>query len=130
MNTRSFLMVNLLQAAVASSATSTAAGSAVDLANYFPVGKREIKFVIGAVLASTTTGFQANVTIQENDSTATASFTNVGDALLTTDGTHTLTEAHRFVSKRFVRILYNTAQATSGNTINLVAMAFPIVRAG
>jgi hypothetical protein len=102
MNSRSTLMVSLLSVAIASSATSTSAGSAIDLANYFPVGKREVKFVIASVQAPTTsTGFVANVTIQESDSTTTTAFTNVlaydGSTLTVsnTDGTHLLVERPR-----------------------------------
>lgn len=136
MNSRSTLLVSLLNVSIASSATSTSAGSAVDLANYFPVGKREIKFVVASVHSPTTsTGFVANVTIQECDSTATASFTNVvtytGSTLTftNTDGVNLLSEGYGIVTKRYVRALYNSGQATSGSNFALTAAAFPLVRA-
>jgi hypothetical protein len=135
MNTRSFVAVNMLTAVIASSATSTSAGSAVDLANYFPVGKREIKFIVGSLLATTSTGFVANVTIQESDSTTTTSFTNVvaydGTTLtvVNTDASQLLTSVHGLVTKRYVRALYNAGQATTGNTISLAVLALPMVRA-
>lgn len=136
MNSRSTLLVSLLNVSIASSATSTSAGSAVDLANYFPVGKREIKFVVASAMSPTTsTGFVANVTIQECDSTATASFTNVvtttGSTLIftNTDGVNLLSEGYGIVTKRYVRALYNSGQATSGSNFALVAAAFPLVRA-
>lgn len=136
MNARSFLMVSLLATTIASSATSTSAGSAVDLRNYFPINKREVKFVIGSVQAPTTsTGFIANVTIQECDSTATASFTNVLTYSGTTvtvsnvDGTNYFAEIHGLVTKRYVRALYNSGQATSGSNFALTVAAFPLVRA-
>lgn len=137
MNSRNTAMVTLLKVAIASSATSTAGGSAVDLADYFPVGKREVKFVISSLLASTTTGFAANVTIQECTSTATADFTNVlaydGSTLTrtlpSTDATQEVLELHGLVSKRYVRALYNSGQATTGNTITIAVLAFPHVRA-
>jgi hypothetical protein len=129
-------MVSLLSVAIASSATSTSAGSAVDLANYFPINKREVKFVIASVQAPTTsTGFVANVTIQESDSTTTTAFTNVlaydGSTLTVsnTDGTHLLVERHGIVTKRYVRALYNSGQATSGSNFALAVAAFPLVRA-
>jgi hypothetical protein len=134
-HTRSFRQVNLLSAVIASSVTSTAAGSAVDLAPYFNVGKREVKFVVASMLATTSTGFVASVTIQECDTTSTADFTNVVDyagSTLTatnTDATHYFGELNGIVTKRYVRALYNAGQATTGNTITLLAAAFPFVRA-
>jgi hypothetical protein len=129
-------MVTLLNLTVASSATSTVGAAAVDLANYFPVGKREVKFVIASVQAPTTsTGFVANVTIQECDSTATASFTNVltytGSTLTVsnTDGVNYGAEHYGIVTKRYVRALYNTGQATSASNFALFVAAFPLVRA-
>src|SRR3990172_11508525 len=134
MNSRSFLMVSLLNTAIAASATATVGGTAVDLANYFPVGKREIKFVLAAVQAPTTsTGFVAIMTVQECDSTATASFTNVVAAdgstvtKTNTDGVNHVTEFHGFVTKRYVRVLYNAGQATTGSNFALTAVAFPVV---
>ena len=137
MYSRNTLMVQLLKTVVSSSATSTVGGAAVDLADYFPVGKREVKFVLATLLSSTSTGFTANMTVQECDSTATASFTNVlaydGSTLTktmpSTDATHEVLELHGMVTKRYLRILYNTGQATTGITVTLNAMAFPHVRA-
>lgn len=136
MNSRSFLLVSLLNTSIAASATATVGGTAVDLANYFPVGKREIKFVIASVQSPTTsTGFVANVTIQECDSTATASFTNVvtytGSTVTVTnaDGVSGLAEYHGIVTKRYVRALYNAGQATTGSNFALSVAAFPMVRA-
>jgi hypothetical protein len=136
MNSRSLFGVSLLALSIASSATSTSAGSAVDLANYFPVGKREVKFVIASVQSpSSSTGFVANVTIQESDSTTTTAFTNVlaydGSTLIftNTDGVSNIVERHGLVTKRYIRALYNSGQATSGSNFALAAMAFPIVRA-
>lgn len=125
----------MLSVTVAASATATAAGSAVDLADYFPVGKREVKFVIASLLASTTTGFVANVTIQEGDSTTTTTWTNVlaydGSTLTitNTDATHYWAEKNGIVTKRYVRALYNAGQATTGNTITIAVAALPFVRA-
>lgn len=137
MNARTTRMLEVLKTTIASSATSTVGGTAVDLANYFPVGKREIKFVVAAMLATTSTGFAANITIQECDSTATASFTNVlsydGSTLTktlpSTDATHEVLELHGLVTKRYIRALYNSAQATTGDTHALIVLAFPAVRA-
>lgn len=136
MNTRSSLMVTLLQTTIASSVTSTAAGSAVDLANYFPVGKREVKCVLGVTLGTTTTGFTANLTLQQGDSTTTTTWNNVltytGSTVTITsgDGAHALTEFHGIITSRYVRALYNGGQATTGGpALTFVAMVFPIVRA-
>lgn len=132
---RSTRLVSMLTAVIASSVTSTAAGSAVDLAPYFPVGKREVKFVIASMLATTSTGYAANVTIQECDTTSTADFTNVlaydGSTLTitNTDATQYFASLHGIVNKRYVRALYNAAQATTGNTLTLVVAALPVVRA-
>ncbi len=132
---RSSRLVSMLSVTIASSATSTVGGSAVDLANYFPVGKREVKFVVASLLASTTTGFIANVTIQESTSTTTSDFTNVVDyagstlTVSNTDATHYFAELNGIISKRYVRALYNSGQATSGNTITLAVAALPTVRA-
>lgn len=136
MNTRQSKYLELLKTVISSSATSTVGGTAIDLKDYFPVGKREIKFVLGLILSATSTGFSANMTVQECASTATASFTNVltydGSTLTksmpSTDATHEFLELHGFVTKRYVRILYNAGQATTGITIGLFAAAFPIVR--
>lgn len=129
-------MVTLLQTTIASSVTSTASGSAVDLANYFPVGKREVKCVLGVVLGTTTTGFTGSLTLQESDSTTTTSRTNVvtytGSTVTLTsgDGAHALTEFHGIITKRYVNVIYNGGQATTGGpSVGFVAMAFPIVRA-
>lgn len=134
MQSRNPLMLELLKTSIGASATATAAGSAVDLADYFPVGKREIKCVIGIILGTTSTGFVANVTLQECDSTATASFTNCTQIDGTTvtktnsDASHALSEFHAFVTKRYVRALYNAGQATTGNTVGIVVALFPLVR--
>lgn len=137
MNTRNTLGVEVLKITIASSVTSTAGSTAVDLANYFPVGKREIKFAVGMLLGTTSTGIAANVTIQECESTATASFTNVlaydGSTLTatlpSTDATHEILALNGMVNYRYIRATYNAAQATTGNTISLFVLAFPHVRA-
>lgn len=136
MNSRSMLMVSLVATAIASSATSTVGGTAVDLANYFPVGKREIKFVLSSIQAPTTsTGFVANITVQESTSTTTTDFTNVlaydGSTVTktNTDGVSHTTEFHGIVTKRYIRAIYNTGQATSGSNFAIVVNAFPLVRA-
>ena len=136
MNSRSSLMVTLLQTTIASSVTSTAAGSAVDLANYFPVGKREVKCVLGVVLGTTTTAFTASVTLQQGDSTTTVTWTNVltysGSTVTLTNGdaAHALTEFHGIITSRYVRAIYNGGQATTGGpSLGVIAAVFPIVRA-
>lgn len=136
MNTRSTLMVTVLQTVLASSVTSTSEGAAVDLANYFPVGKREVKCVLGVVLGTTTTAFTANLTLQESDSTTTTTFTNVltytGSTVTVTNGqgAHVLTEFNAIIGKRYVRAIYNGGQATTGGpSLGFVAAVFPFVRA-
>lgn len=136
MNTRNIFTISMLNTSIAASATATAAGSAIDLANYFPVGKREIKFILAAIQSPTTsTGFVANMTVQEGDSTTTTTWVNVlaydGSTLTktNTDGVSHITELHGIVTKRYVRILYNAGQATTGSNFALVAVALPFVRA-
>lgn len=132
---RSLKLIAMVNVAIASSATSTSASSATDLANYFPVGKREIKFVIGSIMETTTTGFVANVTIQESTSTTTTDFTNAlaydGSTVTisNTDGVNYLNEVHAVISKRYVRAIYNSGQATSGHTFAITVAALPHVRA-
>lgn len=136
MNSRRLKMLEILKTVIASSATSTVGGSAVDLKDYFPVGKREIKFTLACMLSATSTGFTANLTIQQCDSTATASFENVlaydGSTLTktmpSTDATHEILELHGIITKRYVRVLYNSGQATTGITMPLAVLAFPMVR--
>ena len=124
----------MLATVMSSSATSTSAGSAVDLANYFPVGKREVKFIIASTMSTTSTGFTANVTIQESTSTTTTDFTNVlaydGSTVTvsTTDGTNYFSDIHGIIGKRYVRAIYNSGQATSGFTFTLNVAALPVVR--
>lgn len=132
---RSFRLIAMVNTTIASSATATAATAAFDLANYFPVGKREVKFIISSVMGTTATGFVANVTIQESTSTTTTDFTNIlaydGSTVTvtTTDGTNSFSELHGIVSKRYIRAIYNAGQATSGATFSITAGALPLVRA-
>jgi hypothetical protein len=137
--TRKTYTIPIAYANIASSATSTVSQVAVDLANYFPVGKREIKFVIAVTTDSTITA-AANVTILEGASTASANststvFTNVtaydGSTLTytSTADTSTAFEAYGMVTKRYLMVRYNAAQATSGSKIGIVVCAQPLVRA-
>jgi hypothetical protein len=134
MNTRSMFGVALVSTAILSSDTSTAVPTAVDLANYFPVGKREVKFIVAVTNPSTTLGAAVTVTLQECASTATASFTNIVDYAGTTatwtSGVNTSTafEFNGIVTKRYVRAIW-TASTSTGTTLGVVAMAFPFVRA-
>lgn len=136
MNSRSSLMVTVLQAVIASSVTSTAGGGAVDLANYFPVGKREVKTVLGITLGTTTTAFLATIALQQSDTTTTTDFSNVvnpdGSTITLTNGqgAHALTEFHAVITKRYVRATYVGGQATTGGpSLGFMAAIFPLVRA-
>jgi len=135
MHTRSSLAVEVVTTSLLSSATSTAVPTAIDLANYFPVGKREVKFLVAFVTSSTALGNAATVILEEATSTSTTAFTTIVDAA-GAGGTYTLAanalsnvaEANLFVSKRYIRARY-VGTTSTGGTIGIVVTAFPLVRA-
>lgn len=135
MHTRSSLAVAVVNSMLLSSATSTVVPTAVDLANYFPVGKREVKFLIGFITSSTSLGNAATVILEESVSTSTTAFTTIVDAAgaggtytLAADAVSNVAEANLFVSKRYIRARY-VGTTSTGGTIGIVVTAFPLVRA-
>ena len=135
MYTRSFVGVSLTNISLLSSDTSTAVPTATDLAPYFPVGKREIKFLVNFIPSSTSLGITATATLQQNTSTSTTTFTNViaadGSTVTwtsTANSVPTLTESHALITMRYVRVLYTGATSTGG-TIAIAVNALPSVRA-
>ena len=136
MNSRSILPVSITKVMLLSSDTSTAVVTAVDFANYFPVGKREVRFVISQITSSTALGNAMTLVLEESDSTSTTAFTQV----LAGDGsTASFTLAANAVSynsyfdaaitKRYVRTRY-TGTTSTGGLIAVVVNALPLIRAG
>lgn len=135
MFTRSNLPVNINKVMLLSSDTSTAVVTAVDLANYFSVGKREIMFTCAFVPSSTSLGIGATVVLEQSDSTSTTSFTQVyaqdGSTGSFTHSSNAVASANTFygvVNSRYVRTRY-VGTTSTGGTIAIVVNAFPIVRA-
>lgn len=135
MNSRSVFPVTLLSTNYVSSATSTAVPTAVDLGDYFPVGRREVLFTVFAAQGTTTLGCTQTVIIEECASTATASFTSVldrsGSTLTWTTTANAIplsTFAFGIVNYRYLRARYVGA-TTTGDYLTLNVVALPLVRA-
>lgn len=134
MNSRSMLYVPMVNVSLLSSSTSTAVPTAVDLANYFPVGKREVKFVIGIINSSTALDTTATVTLEECASTSTASFTGIVTsagataAYTSTANASTSFEVNAIVNYRYVRAKY-VGTTSTGGTFGIVVGVLPLVRA-
>ena len=137
MNSRSILPVSITSAALLSSATSTAVVTAVDLANYFPVGKREIRFVVSVITSSTALGNAlGGLVIEQCDSTSTASFEQVyavdgstATFALAANAVSYSTWFDANITKRYVRTRY-TGTTSTGGVIAIDVVALPLVRAG
>lgn len=127
MNTENTYAIGLYTDELAGTAAS--AGTAIDLANYFNVGKREIKFIVGTNWGSTVAATAETVTIslEECDTTATASFSAVaGSTVTTTAGGEEVVERNVFVTKRYVRAV---AAATGAASFwGITALVLPIRR--
>lgn len=134
MNSRSMIYVPMVGLHVLSSDTSTAVPTAVDLANYFPVGKREVKFVVGITNSSTSLGATATVTLEECASTSTASFTGIVTsagataAYTSTANVSTSFEVNAIVNYRYVRAKV-VGTTSTGGTLGVVVGVLPLVRA-
>lgn len=133
MNARSYSAVVLVKTFLLSSDTSTAVPTAVDLANYFPVGKREVKFLVAVTNPSTSLGAAATVTLQQSTSTSTTGFTNIlaydGSTLTFTSTVNASSafETHGIVTQRYIRALY-VGTTSTGTTLGVVVFALPMVR--
>lgn len=135
MNTRSVLPININKVSLLSSDTSTAVVTAVDLANYFPVGKREVMVTCSFVPSSTSLGVAATVILEQSDSTSTTSFSSVlaadGSTLTWTSTANAVAASnigYGVINSRYIRTRY-TGTTSTGGTIAIVVNAFPIVRA-
>lgn len=122
--------ISMLAANVTS--TSTTVGATIDLANYFSVGKREIKFIVAPVWTSATAATAETVTVyfEELDSSASAASTVSGTALsgITTTsaaGGGTVVELNGLVSKRYIRA---KAYASAASNFGVAAAALPLRR--
>ena len=137
MNTRDVLPVSLLSTNYLSSLSSTAVPTAVDMANYFPVGRREVLFVVTAAFGTTIGSNTQTVVIEECASTATASFTTVKDYAgssatwtTTANSVPTSTFFYGVVNYRYLRARYVGGGAATGDFGILNVLAIPIIRAG
>ena len=133
-NTRTTLAVAVTNIMLLSSDTSTAVPTAVDLAPYFPVGKREVKFLVGFITSSTSLGNAATIVIEEGASTSTTGFTTAvdyagsgGTYSLASNAVSNVAEANLVINKRYVRARY-VGTTSTGGTIGLVVTAFPLTR--
>jgi hypothetical protein len=107
-NTRNTYAIGALNDEVAS--TSTTVGIAIDLANYFNVGKREIKFIVATNWGSTVAATAETVTVYfaESDSTSSVASTSTdwtalsGATVTSGVGEDAVTEVMSLVSKRYV----------------------------
>src|SRR5512138_646850 len=113
----------------AGGSTSTTVGVTIDLANYFNLGKRELKFIISHCWGSTVAATAETVTIycEEMDSTASAGSTVAGTALTTVTvtsaaGGEATTEINAMVTKRYVRAKAVASAATGFFGVAVVAL--------
>lgn len=126
---------------IVSSTDTTAVPTAVDLANYFPVGKRSVKFVVTGVNNSTL-AVGATIYLEECESTATASFSTmkiagstssayyVMSTAATTAYASTIFEVNCVVNYRYIRARsYVTTTSTGPATTVVTVVAIPRVRA-
>lgn len=137
MHSRSVLPVTILSTNLLSSITTTAVPSAIDMANYFPVGRREVLFVVTIASGTTTVAGGQVVIIEENDSTTTTSFTSVKDYSGSTATWTTAANAvplstyfYGVLNYRYLRArtVGTTVTGPDYNIVNIIAC--PIVRAG
>jgi hypothetical protein len=118
------------------SSTSTSVSATVDLANYFNVGKRELKFIVATNWGSTVAATAETCTVyfEESDVATTAGSTVTATALsgvtLTTSaGGEGVTEFNALVSKRYVRAKAFTSAAATA-FFGVAAIVLPIRRFG
>lgn len=136
MHTRSVFPVSLLSTNMLSSATSTAVPTNYDMSNYFPVGRREVLFVVNIGFGTTTLGGTATLVIEESASSATTGFTSVLSVSGSTATWTTTANAvplstyfYGYVNYKFLRARY-VGSTSTGDYAVLNVVALPIVRAG
>lgn len=133
MHTRSVYGLPILYAGMLSSATSTAVPTAYDMGDYFPAGKRSVKFCVGITNGTTSLGGAVTLTLEECASTATASFTTIlgpdgsSGTWTSTANASTAFEWHGVVNYRYIRAKY-VGTTSTGDHLGIVVFALPIVR--
>ena len=127
---RDFLAISALAQKVAS--TVTVEGTAVDLAGYLSVGRREVKFVIGYVdyisTATTTTDQTIAVKFQESATTVSTDFTDItgittGTVTSTAHTVAAVAEYNGHIAKRYVRAHAQAAGTTPSFAVTAVVIA-------
>lgn len=130
---RDLLAISAMAQKVAS--TAAVEGTAVDLAGYLSVARREVKFVIGYVdyisTATTTTDQTISVKFQESATTVSSDFSDItgvttGTVTSTAHTAAAIAEYNGHVSKRYVRA-YAVAAGTSP-TFAVTAAVIPAQR--
>jgi hypothetical protein len=130
---RNYLAVSAMAQKVAS--TVTVEGTAVDLAGYLSVARREVKFVIGYVdyisTATTTTDQTITVKFQESATTVSSDFSDITGITTgaVTSTAHTaagVAEYNGHVAKRYVRA--HAQAAGTGPTFAVTAVVIPAQR--
>jgi hypothetical protein len=113
--------------------TSTSVGATIDLANYFNVGKREVKFIVTSVWGSTiaATAETVSIYLEGLDSSASAGSTVtgtgiVGSTVTSTAGGEAMTELNLFLTQRYVRAKAVASAATG--FFGVAAIVLPIRR--
>jgi len=127
MNTQNIYPISMLLDETGS--TSTSVGATIDLANYFDVGKREIKFLVATVWGSTVaaTAETVNIYLEGLDSSASAGSTVagtgiVGSTVLSTAGGEALTDLNLLITQRYVRAKAVASAATGFFGVAVIAL--------
>ena len=140
MYTRDHFAVPIVWRKSTSAAGATAQSVGVDMAPYFPVGRRSVKFLVSYIAATTVADETVKLTLQECATlTSEASTSTSPTNILLTDGT-TATwtstaaassgfEIEAVLNYRYVNVGYNNASTSSGGSYSIIVAALPIVRA-
>ena len=132
-NTRNTYAIGAMNDEISS--TSTTVAAAIDLANYFSVGRREVKFIIATNWGSTVAATAETVTVYfaEDDSTSSAASTSTtwtaisGATVTSAAGGEATTEVMALVSKRYVHA--RAVTSTSATAIfGVAAIILPLRR--
>lgn len=129
MNTQNIYPLALMADEISS--TSTTVAAAIDLANYFDVGKRSIKFLVATNWGSTVAATAETVTVYlaESDTTSSAASTATAGTTVSTDsqwvavvgstvtssaGGEGVVEFNVLISKRYVHARAVTSTSATG----------------
>lgn len=137
---REYLGVTVTKAVVISTAsTSTASLASVDLAPYFVVGKREVKFLVTMLNSMSTSTAGVVLTIGQSDAASTANSTATLTTILSYDGSSAVftstqagtyaTEFHGIVTSRYVQARYYGTSSTDVSSWCVSVFALPLTRA-